>query len=81
MKEDFLHYVWKYQKFNVQKLITTCRTNITIVKVGEHNYNSGPDFFNAQVAIGDQLWAGDVEIHIQSSDWYAHHHEGRLKLR
>ncbi len=75
MKEDFLHYVWKYQKFNVQKLFTTCRTTLTIVKVGEHNNNSGPDFFNAQVAIGDQLWAGNVEVHLQSNDWYAHHHE------
>ncbi len=75
MKEDFLHYVWKYQKFNVQKLTTTCGANLIIVKVGEHNLNSGPDFFNAQVSIGNQLWAGNVEIHKQSSDWYAHHHE------
>ncbi len=75
MKEDFLHYVWKYQKFNVQKLITTSGANLIIVKVGEHNLNSGPDFFNAQVSIGDQLWAGNIEIHIQSSDWYTHHHE------
>ena len=75
MKEDFLHYVWKYQKFNVQKLTTTCGTNLVIVKVGEHNFNSGPDFFNAQVSIGDQLWAGNVEIHKQSSDWYGHQHE------
>jgi len=78
MKEDFLHYVWKYQKFNVQKLTTTGGVTITIVKVGEHNINSGPDFFNAQVAIDKQLWAGNVEIHVQSSDWYAHHHEEDL---
>ena len=45
MKEDFLHYVWKYQKFYVQELTTTSGTNLTIVKVGEHNHNSGPDFF------------------------------------
>ncbi len=75
MKEDFLHYVWKYQKFNVQKLTATNGANLVIVKVGEHNFNSGPDFFNAQVSIGDQLWAGNVEIHKQSSDWYAHQHE------
>ncbi len=78
MKEDFLHYVWKYQKFYFQELSTTNGTNLTIVKVGEHNDNSGPDFFNAQIAIGDQLWAGNVEIHIKSSDWYAHHHEQDL---
>lgn len=32
-------------------------------------------FFNAQIKIGDQKWAGSVEIHIKSSDWYLHNHE------
>ena len=36
---------------------------------------AGPDFFNARLAIDNQAWAGNVEIHINSSDWYAHHHE------
>ena len=39
------------------------------------NVNSGPDFFNAQLSIGTQMWAGNVEIHVKSSDWYVHHHE------
>ena len=32
-------------------------------------------FFNAQLTIGEQLWAGNVEIHIKSSDWFVHNHE------
>ena len=48
---------------------------ITLISVGQHNFNSGPDFFNAQLIIDDQLWAGSVEIHIKSSDWYLHGHE------
>ncbi|NJW55833.1 DUF2851 family protein, partial [Salinimicrobium oceani] len=36
---------------------------------------SGPDFFNSRVLIGDQQWAGNVEIHLRSSDWYMHNHE------
>lgn len=36
---------------------------------------AGPDFFNAQIVIGAQKWAGNIEIHIKSSDWYVHHHE------
>lgn len=31
--------------------------------------------FNAKVNIGGQLWAGNVEIHLKSSDWYVHGHE------
>ncbi|TXD81751.1 DUF2851 family protein [Subsaximicrobium wynnwilliamsii] len=75
MQEDFLHYVWKHKKIDVLNLKTSKQQPIRIVSVGRHNYNSGPDFFNAQLSIGDQLWAGNVEIHIKSSDWYAHHHE------
>ncbi len=75
MKEDFLHYLWKFQKFSTRHLKTVLNETITVEKVGEHNLNSGPDFFNSQVSVNQQLWAGNVEIHIKSSDWYAHHHE------
>ncbi len=75
MREDFLHYLWKLKKFDTTKLFTTQGHQVSIISVGQHNLNSGPDFFNAQIRIAEQLWAGNVEIHIQSSDWYAHHHE------
>ena len=48
---------------------------ITIINVGQYLELAGPDFFNAQITIGNQKWAGNVEIHIKSSDWYVHHHE------
>lgn len=75
MKEDFLHYIWKYKKFDVLNLKTTLGETVNLVSVGQHNLNSGPDFFNAQLEIEKQLWAGNVEIHIKSSDWFVHHHE------
>jgi Protein of unknown function (DUF2851) len=75
MKEDFLHYIWKYKKFEILNLKTTLDETVNLVSVGQHNLNSGPDFFNAQLEIGEQLWAGNVEIHIKSSDWFVHHHE------
>ena len=75
MQEDFLHYLWKYKKFEVTNLQTTNAEPIFIKNFGTHNLNTGPDFFNAQLSIGDQLWAGNVEIHIKSSDWFVHNHE------
>src|SRR5690606_16626331 len=75
MKEDFLHYLWKFQKFSKTKVTTTQNEPIEILSPGVHNYNSGPDFLNARIKIGSQLWAGNVEIHLKSSDWYAHRHE------
>ena len=75
MKERFLHYLWQYQLFNKQKLTTTAGESIEIQKSGYLNHNSGPDFLEAKIQVGDQLWAGSVEIHLKSSDWYVHNHE------
>lgn len=75
MKEEFLHYLWKFKKFDVLNLKTFHEERITIVNVGQYLELAGPDFFNAQITIGNQKWAGNVEIHLKSSDWYVHHHE------
>ncbi|MBS9768750.1 MAG: DUF2851 family protein [Flavobacteriaceae bacterium] len=75
MKEDLLHFIWKLQLFSSPKLKTVGGEELTILSAGKHNLHSGADFFNAQLRIGNQLWAGNVEIHLKSSDWYAHHHE------
>ena len=75
MKEDFLHYVWKFQKFATRHLETVSGQQIAVQNPGHHNLNSGPDFLHAQVRIDGQLWAGNVEIHLKSSDWYAHQHQ------
>ncbi|WP_304144054.1 DUF2851 family protein [Mesoflavibacter zeaxanthinifaciens] len=75
MQEDFLHYLWKYKKFETTNLLTTNGEVVSVKNFGSHNLNTGPDFFNAQIIIGDQLWAGNVEIHIKSSDWFVHNHE------
>lgn len=75
MKEDFLHYVWKFQKFNASNLLTADGETLAVVHPGSHNHDSGPDFFNAQLEISGQLWAGNLEIHIKSSDWYVHNHQ------
>lgn len=76
MKEDFLHYVWKFKKFDFLNICSHQGEWIEIIHPGFHNQNqAGPDFFNAKLRINNQLWAGNVEIHLKSSDWYLHHHE------
>lgn len=75
IKENFLHYLWKHKVFVINQLQTSNNEDLHIFRSGEHNLNSGPDFINAKIRIDDQLWAGNVEIHIRSSDWYLHHHE------
>lgn len=75
MKEDFLHYIWKFKKFDSLNLKSVQGELITILKTGDYLELAGPDFFNAHIEIGSQKWAGNVEIHLKSSDWYLHNHE------
>ena len=75
MKEDFLHYVWQYKKFDFSNLTTIAGESLTIINGGSYLQQAGPDFFSAQINIGNQKWAGNIEIHIKSSDWYLHQHE------
>ncbi|NTV82836.1 MAG: DUF2851 family protein [Bacteroidales bacterium] len=74
MTEDFLHFIWKF-KLAGQYFHTSTGEELQIVRSGEHNHDSGPDFLNAQVKIGDTLWAGNVEIHVRASDWTRHRHQ------
>lgn len=75
MKEDFLHYIWRFKKFNFNSLQTSKGESLSIEKVGSYLENAGPDFFNALITISGQKWAGNIELHLKSSDWYLHHHE------
>lgn len=73
MNEDFLIYLWQFQLFD-PNCRTTDHNQLLIIKQGERNSNSGPDFFNARIRIDKTIWAGNVEIHIKASDWYKHKH-------
>lgn len=75
MTEDFLYYVWQYKLFSNSILQTTDKQEIVVKKTGLHNKNEGPDFLNAHLEIDNQLWVGNVEMHVKSSDWYLHKHE------
>lgn len=74
MNEEFLWHIWKFRLFDNKELETTSGDKITILRVGEHNTDSGPDFFNARIKIGETQWAGNVEVHINASDWHKHKH-------
>jgi hypothetical protein len=75
MNEEFLHYLWKFQLFNLLDLKTEQGETLQVVKSGNYNTDAGPDFFNAKVKIGNTLWAGNVEVHINASDWEKHQHQ------
>ncbi|NQX99426.1 MAG: DUF2851 family protein, partial [Flavobacteriales bacterium] len=74
-KEDFLHYIWKYKLFNTSSLLSQNNESVEIINFGIHNTDAGPDFFNGKIKIGDTIWAGNIELHINSSDWIKHKHQ------
>jgi hypothetical protein len=74
MKEDLLQYIWKFQLYNSGDLKSTDEDVLTIIHPGLHNQNQGPDFNEAKIKIKDTIWAGNIEIHIRSSEWETHNH-------
>lgn len=74
MSEKLLHFIWQHKLFFQNKLITTDGQEIEVLDVGKLNSDAGPDFFNAKVKIGETTWAGNIEIHINASDWEKHKH-------
>lgn len=75
MNESFLHYLWQFQYFDKKELKTTTHEDIVVFKPGILNGDAGPDFSQAKVKIDGIEWAGNVEIHIQSSGWIDHGHQ------
>ncbi len=75
MPELLLHYIWQMKAFLAFPQETTDGRRVEVIDVGTHNTDAGPDFFNVKLRIAGQVWVGNVEIHILSSDWYRHKHE------
>jgi hypothetical protein len=75
MTEEFLQFIWKNSLYTTSNLKTAHGQKIQVINSGKLNSNAGPDFFNASIKIGDQLWAGNVEVHLRSSDWLVHGHQ------
>ena len=74
MREEFLYYIWE-NRLTDKDLKTTEGEAVEVVVTGYPNNDSGPDFLEAKIQIGDKLWAGHVEIHVKSSDWNRHGHQ------
>lgn len=73
MTEAFLQYIWQHQMIS-KPLETTDGQPVVVHRVGDLNRDAGPDFFNAHLSIDGVEWAGNIEVHLHSSDWNAHHH-------
>ena len=76
MTERLLQYIWQFQYFNRSDLITDEGEQLQIIHPGSINSNQGPDFTDAKIKINNTIWAGSIEIHINTSEWKNHKHSG-----
>lgn len=53
---------------------TTAGEKLTILRPGYFNTNQGPDFLDARIKIDLNIWAGNIELHVDASDWKRHLH-------
>lgn len=74
MNERLLQFIWQFQYFNKNELRTDKGERLIIIYPGQYNTHQGPDFLDAKITIGNTTWAGNIEIHIKSSDWTKHNH-------
>ncbi len=72
--EEFIQFIWKHRLYRGTALKTGCGLDLKVIDPGEQNVHAGPDFFNARISLDGMLWAGNIEIHRHSSDWYKHRH-------
>jgi hypothetical protein len=75
MEEQLLHFIWHRKLYTADHLVTTSGDPVEVLHPGYPNQDQGPDFLHARLRIGEQVWAGHVEIHIRSSAWYLHQHD------
>ncbi len=75
MNERLLQFIWQHQYFNKNELTTVQGEQVQIIKHGHYNSNQGPDFSEAILKIGNTTWAGNIELHVHTSDWKKHEHD------
>jgi hypothetical protein len=81
MREELLHFIWQFRYFNHHELFTEAGETVWIQAPGEPNIHQGPDFLHARISIGGILHEGPVELHIRTSDWHRHAHDGDIHYR
>jgi Protein of unknown function (DUF2851) len=74
MNESLLQFIWHHQYYNLWDLRTITGESLTLLYPGSWNRNQGPDFVSARIRIGGQEWAGNIELHVNTSDWDLHGH-------
>jgi hypothetical protein len=72
--EALLQFIWQSRLIEPKQLQTKGGHDIEILSPGTLNLDAGPDFFNGQIRIKGITLAGNIELHLKTSDWLKHGH-------
>ena len=73
--ERALAVLWQKADGLAEGLVTQDGRRLRVIYPGRPNHRAGPDFHDAIIADeAGELLHGDVELHLNAPDWYAHRH-------
>ncbi len=75
IQERLLQFIWQFSLFKPGRLVTSDGEQVVVILPGQLNRNAGPDFIGARIRIGSTILIGNVELHINATDWIKHRHE------
>ncbi|NML21518.1 DUF2851 family protein [Pseudoflavitalea sp. G-6-1-2] len=79
MQERLLQFIWQFRYYNQRQLTLSNGSKLEVLHPGAFNLHQGPDFQQARIRIDGLIWVGNVELHVRTSDWFAHaHHKDSL---
>lgn len=81
MNEKLLQYIWNHKLFRDFNFVDIQGNPLEILEFGKLNSNSGPDFEFAKIKYKGLTLCGNIELHVQSSDWYVHHHQNQKEYQ
>ena len=78
MTEALFQFIWQHSLYKSGDLKTTLGEPLSVIHPGKINRDAGPDFLDARIRIGKTILAGNIELHIKSSDWLKHGHQNDM---
>lgn len=76
MNEKLLQYLWNFKIFKSFEFKDVAGNVLEILDFGKWNFDSGPDFLYGRIKVNGLVLAGNIELHVKSSDYIFHQHSG-----
>lgn len=76
MNEKLLQYLWNFKIFKSFDFKDVLGNDLEILDFGKWNFDSGPDFLFGKIKTNNLVLAGNIELHVKSSDYIFHQHSG-----